>query len=188
MKTEHRFAEELKKMMVVQPLDDISVLALSKKCKFDRQTFYSHFRDIYDLLTLIYLNEKIEGINEVKSRDELLSILYTYYEKNASFIDATLSSAGKDLVLEFFYNKCYTAFLKLVLIADKDRKLSLNDRKILARYYASAYSYSIVYYLSSHKHKTKEGLFEIFAFINKDELTKATNNMIKIRSNRKENK
>ena len=50
MKTEHRFAEALKSMMSELPLEEISVAALTRRCKVNRQTFYYHFHDIYDLL------------------------------------------------------------------------------------------------------------------------------------------
>ena len=62
MKTEHRLAEALKSMMSQLPLEEISVAALARRCKVNRQTFYYHFHDIYDLLALVFLNEKISGI------------------------------------------------------------------------------------------------------------------------------
>ena len=63
MKTEHQFAEVLKKMMESMPLDEISVTTLSKRCGVSRKTFYYHFRDVYDLLTLVFLDEKITANN-----------------------------------------------------------------------------------------------------------------------------
>ena len=62
MKTEHRLAEALKNMMSELPLEEISVAALTRRCKVNRQTFYYHFNDIYDLLALVFLNEKISTI------------------------------------------------------------------------------------------------------------------------------
>ena len=56
MKTEHALARTLKEMMSSQPLDDISVLEISKKCGVSRKTFYYHYHDIYDLLTQVFLD------------------------------------------------------------------------------------------------------------------------------------
>ncbi len=58
MKTEHRLAETLKSLMSEVPLDSISVTMLSERCHINRQTFYYHFHDIYDLLTLVFLDER----------------------------------------------------------------------------------------------------------------------------------
>ena len=71
MKTEHRLAEALKSMMSELPLEEISVAALARRCKVNRQTFYYHFHDIYDLLTLVFLDEKIEGIDNAKDSVEI---------------------------------------------------------------------------------------------------------------------
>ena len=77
MKTEYRLAEALKNMMSEVSLDSISVTTLTKKCKVNRQTFYYHFHDIYDLLTLIFLNEEIEDIETARNIKEMLGLIGT---------------------------------------------------------------------------------------------------------------
>ena len=104
MKTEHRLAEALKSMMAELPLEEISVASLARRCKVHRQTFYYHFNDIYDLLALVFLNEKIPQIDETRNSVEMVTAIYRYYESNQAFIDGTLNSAGKDLFEEFVYN------------------------------------------------------------------------------------
>ena len=90
-------------MMSEMPLDDISVTTLVKKCRVNRQTFYYHFHDIYDLLTLVFLDESIPGIEDVKNIEQLMRCIFDYYQKNRSFIDATNNSAAKDLFQSFIY-------------------------------------------------------------------------------------
>ena len=51
MKTEVLLADALKELMSKESLDEITVKRLSDMCGIKRQTFYYHFRDIYDLLT-----------------------------------------------------------------------------------------------------------------------------------------
>ena len=84
MKTEYRFAEALKEMMSEVSLDSISVTSLCKKCKVNRQTFYYHFHDIYDLLALVFLNEEIPGLSDANNVKDMLSKIYNYYSKNQS--------------------------------------------------------------------------------------------------------
>ena len=182
MKTEYRFAEALKSMMAESPLDSISVTTLSKKCKVNRQTFYYHFHDIYDLLTLIFLNEEIPEINDTKNIKEVIIAIYKYYLANRGFIDATLSSAGKELFQEFIYNVCYKSFLRFVNLAQESKKLHINDRKAIARFYALAYSQSVVYYLSTYKTKTLEGLLNCFAFESNNPFEEAVEHLLIVRS------
>ena len=163
MKTEHKFAAILKQMMQEKPLDEISVMSLCRRCKVNRQTFYYHFHDMYDLLTLVYLDEKIDDIDKVKTFKEMISCIYLYYKRNEKFIDATISSVGKDLVLDLFYGACYQAIMNFLGAYDISKVVGSQNKKNIARFYASAYSNSILYYLANYKNKSLEGLFSTFA-------------------------
>lgn len=179
MKTEHELAFALKTMMSEMPLDDISVTALTRRCHVNRKTFYYHFHDIFDLLTQVFLDEKIEGTENTKDINQLMKVIFTYYSKNAKFIDATLDSAGKELVEEFFYNICYTNFLRFISATPNGKKAHINDRKYIARFYAFAYSNSIIYYLSTYKTKSFAGLMNCFAFQSKSILEDSVENILK---------
>ena len=88
MKTEHALARALKEMMSNQPLESISVMEISSKCGVSRKTFYYHYHDIYDLLTQVFLEEKIPGANTATSFPELIQLVFEYYKNNQAFIDA----------------------------------------------------------------------------------------------------
>ena len=179
MKTEHELALALKTMMSEVPLDSISVTALTRKCHVNRKTFYYHFHDIFDLLTQVFLDERMEGVENAKDIPQLMKVIFSYYLDNLKFIDATLDSAGKELVQEFFYNVCYTNFLRFISLEPNGKKLHINDRKYIARFYAFAYSNSIIYYLSTYKNKTLVGLMNSFSFQNKNVLEEAVANLLK---------
>ena len=172
MKTEYRFAQALKVMMSEKPLEEISVLSLCRKCHVNRQTFYYHFHDIYDLLTLVFLNEKIENINDAKNFKEMIISTYEYYDKNRKFIDASISSAGKDLVQEFFFNNYYQTIYNILNKYETSSLVSVQNKKNVARFYASAFSYSTVYYLISYNKKTLDGLLSSFGFVDQIDLAK----------------
>lgn len=181
MKTEYKLAETLKVMMSEVPLDSISVTTLTKKCKVNRQTFYYHFHDIYDLLTLVFLNEKIPNLVGCKSTTTLVTRIFEYYSINQGFVDATINSAGKELFQEFIYNACYQTMMALINEVKDAKKLNINDRKAVARFYALAYSNSIVYYLSNFKNKTLNGLLNCFAFESENTLKEAITRLFGIR-------
>ena len=185
MKTEYRLAEALKNMMSEVPLNSISVTSLTKRCHVNRQTFYYHFHDIYDLLTLVFLDEKVPGAEESRNVKELLECIYAYYVANKNFLDATLNSAGKDLLEEFVYNTCYKAILRFVNIVPDAKKLHINDRKSVVRFYASAYSNSIIYYLANYKNKSLVGLLNCFSFESDKVFEETINNLLNVRNKQK---
>jgi len=172
VKTEHRFAEALKSMMSELPLEEISVAALTRRCKVNRQTFYYHFHDIYDLLALVFLNETIPGVDEAMNSEQMAESIYNYYVKNQNFIDGTLNSAGKDLFEEFIYNTCYRCFTKFINLISDSKRISAPEKKNIVRFRAFAYSNSIVYYLSTHKSKSLSGLLACFCFENDENMRK----------------
>lgn len=181
MKTEFEIAATLKQMMETVALENISVVAITKKCKINRQTFYYHYHDVFDVLTVVFLNEKISGLSEVKNKKEMVECIFNYYDRNRKFITASLNSAGKDLVKEFFYNACYQTVLRFVVNAKDSEYISIADRKSIARFYASAYAYSIVYYLTNYQIVTLSGLINSFGFSNDNEIPRAIQNLLSLK-------
>lgn len=185
MKTEHKLAAKLKEMMAHKPLDSISVQSLSSACDINRKTFYYHFHDIYDLLTLVFLNEKVDRIKDVTNHREMLKCIYDYYLNNQQFLDATIASAGRDLFEQFIYNVCYRSFLQIINNYVEAKKISLNDRKSIARFYASGYSFSIVYYFTNYRNKTLEGLKHSLSFLGDKFLYSAIKKATEVREKEK---
>lgn len=178
MKSEHLLAKTLKEMMATQSLDDISVISISEKCGISRKTFYYHYHDTYDLLTQVYLNESIPGASKTDNVKELIDLVWKYYESNKAFIEATLQSAARELFLQFIYNIFYTSSLRYLEKYDDCKRLKMQAKKAIARFYASGYSNSIYYYLSNFKTKSYKGLCNCVFFINDDNVKKTIQNAI----------
>ena len=51
--TKRALAQSLKHLMEQKPLEKITVVDISEDCGVNRQTFYYHFQDIYDLIEWI---------------------------------------------------------------------------------------------------------------------------------------
>ena len=168
-------------MMSNLPLEEVSVAALARRCKVNRQTFYYHFRDIYDLLALVFLNEEITGADETKSSEELVAKIYNYYVQNKNFIDNTINSAGKELFEEFVYNVCYRAFMRFLNNIFESKKITPNDKKNIVRFRAFAYSSCIVYYFATHKNITLNNLLACFSFQNDENMRQEIKDLLDYR-------
>ena len=64
--TKRALAQSLKKIAGKKEINKITITDITDKCGLNRQTFYYHFKDIYDLLEWIYMNEVIEKIEKSK--------------------------------------------------------------------------------------------------------------------------
>ena len=59
-------ANALRACMQETSIDRISIKAITDACGLNRQTFYYHFRDIYDLVKWMYVSDINEAIATVK--------------------------------------------------------------------------------------------------------------------------
>ena len=60
--TKRALATSLKKLLSQKELTKISIKDITDDCGIQRQTFYYHFADVYDLIEWIYTNEVIKPI------------------------------------------------------------------------------------------------------------------------------
>ena len=113
MKTEQFLADTLRELMEKEPLENITVIKLAKICCINRQTFYYHFRDIYDL------------------------------QENHSLVKNTLSSAGKDLLVEFFLSQITPRIAELF----SKKKWTNSEKKFQTHYIAFATVHTFLQWL-----------------------------------------
>ena len=67
LNTKQQLANALKSLMQTKPLEKITIKDIVIFCGVNRQTFYYHFKDIYDLLGWIYKTEAIDSISNCKT-------------------------------------------------------------------------------------------------------------------------
>lgn len=173
MKTEEKLAQTLKELMSKEPLDKITVKRLSSLCGINRQTFYYHFRDIYDLLTWIFLNESIRNAENITNSTEAIAALFSYIEENRAFVENVLSSAGRELLIEFFYNSIYSVQMRALKLKDKDNILSSEDKKFIARFYSPAIIYVFVFWIDNGMKESKEELTQRLSIVCAEYLSEA---------------
>jgi hypothetical protein len=135
MTTEAKFKYALKEMMLSKPLGEINVTVLCEKCGCHRQTFYYHYQDIYDLLAAIFLNEKVEGLDETNDVEQMLCRFLDYTKQNFVFLRSSYNSAARDLVDDFFYGKIMTKMFA-ILSLNNNYSLSKDAYRNLSRRYA----------------------------------------------------
>ena len=64
IKTKNAIAQGFKELMEKKAFAKITVSDITSKCGLNRQTFYYHFQDKYELLNWIFYNEAIEPFVE----------------------------------------------------------------------------------------------------------------------------
>ena len=63
--TQKAIAESIKALMKKKSLEKITVSDIVRNCGLNRQTFYYHFKDKYDLVSWIYRNEIVATMSSI---------------------------------------------------------------------------------------------------------------------------
>lgn len=95
--TKRALAESLKKLLSAKTLDKITVSDIVEDCGVNRQTFYYHFHDIYDLVEWIFEDDAAritESWNDSTSWQELFRGVFSYLTDNAPLVLNAYHSAG----------------------------------------------------------------------------------------------
>ena len=136
--TKNAIAESLKKLTKTKPFDKITVSDIASTCGINRQTFYYHFEDKYELLSWIYYKDAFAPIMDkitFDNWDSKLADLFAVMKDNQSFYTNTIKYTD-DYFQEYIIKMAETIFEEVIDTLDEDRLLGSDDRTLFARFYA----------------------------------------------------
>lgn len=102
--TEKALAASLKKLLGKKTLDKITVRDITDDCGVNRQTFYYHFHDVYDLVEWIFTEETKKFMDECvagKSWKESIEALMGRLTEDKPFIMNTFYSINRRQLEKF---------------------------------------------------------------------------------------
>ena len=102
--TKHALAEAMKELMKKYPMEKIKIGDIVALCNMNRQSFYYHFKDKYDLVNWIYYTEFFEGIlNTTETPDwDMIEHICDFFYNNKSFYTNALQVRGQNSFSEYF--------------------------------------------------------------------------------------
>lgn len=161
--TEKALANSLKQLMGKTPLNKITIKELVSNCELNRQTFYYHFQDIFDLLGWIYKTEAVESIADYKTyktwEDGFLKI-FLYIENNKAFCLNTLNSLGRDHLDTFLHAIAYELLMGVVNEVSKDMCVKDEDKKFIANFYSLAFIGLVIQWMKTRMKEKPEVIIE----------------------------
>lgn len=104
--TKRLFAETLEDMMRTKPLDKIRIKDLCARCGAERQSFYYHFRDKYDLIAWIYMQDyssALEGTGGKYIEEHAVAALYRI-EAKRSFYKKVFSDHSQNAIHQYMFD------------------------------------------------------------------------------------
>lgn len=133
----------MKQLMQEKSFDKITIADITKSCGLNRQTFYYHFQDKYELIHWIFYNEVILVLTKDLSLESwpenLCEMLTVMYNQKGFYKNAMKSSFQEDFHTYLFEisTSLFTSIFEHLAINNKVQK---EDLLFLARFF----SYGVV--------------------------------------------
>lgn len=140
--TKRALAASLKKLLLKKPLDKITVIDIAEDCEVNRQTFYYHFKDIYDLIEWTCLDEAAKALNGKKTYDTWQEGFLEIFEavlENKPFIMNVYHSVSREQVENYLYNITYGLLIGVVEEKAAGMNVREEDKKFIAHFYKYAF-------------------------------------------------
>lgn len=140
--TKSSLAASLKKLMMRKALHKITISDIVSDCCVNRQTFYYHFKDIYDLLEWIFKTEAVDSISDCKTYDtwqQGFLKIFQYVYNNKSFCINTLNSMGREHLELFLHKEIFHLLIDVVEEVAQGSSLSKKEKEFISNFYTFAF-------------------------------------------------
>lgn len=140
--TKSALASSLIRLLEERPLDKITVKEITAECGVTRNTFYYHFRDIYDLLSWIFDTQADNILREYESSrdwEDAFAQMLDYLYQRRKMIYHVYKSMSRD-ELELYLSRVAGRYaFRIVEIQTADMEVEDKVRAIVSDFYKNAF-------------------------------------------------
>jgi len=143
--TKQALSQAMKELMEEMPMEKIKISDITERCNLNRQSFYYHFKDKYDLVNWIYYTDFVVSIQNSldKSEWELLERICDFFYENRKFYSNALKVTGQNSFSEYFNEVIHSIILPCFDDIFKDDP----NRDFYATFFADSIRVSITRWL-----------------------------------------
>ena len=138
--TKESLGAALKQMLTVKPIDKITVKDLVEICGVNRQTFYYHFDDVYDLLEWVF---EVDANRVLPSevvyehwRDDVM-MFFKYLADNSVFALNIYNSNSRIYMLRYFKRRLQGCIRSFAIIVSEGKNIDRTDFEFVVEFYAN---------------------------------------------------
>ena len=139
--TKRALEASLKELLLEKPLNKITINDITEDCGVNRMTFYYHFKDIYDLVDWILVEDAskaLEGRQSFETWNEAYLDILRQVRENKTLVLNVYRSVGREQVEQYLY-KLLDPMLKEVADREcQDITVQDEDRQFVIDFYKYA--------------------------------------------------
>ena len=155
--TKRALAQAIKELMNEKPLIKISIADIVDRCQMNRQSFYYHFRDKYDLVNWIFYVDfltNMGGKNFENEWDVLVAVCNIFYQ-NKAFYQSALRIEGQNSFKDYFYE-----MLEPVMAFFVQDLFQVQNQKLFVTFFCDAFLTAVLRWFSMESELEPETFVE----------------------------
>lgn len=132
----------LKNLLKEKKLNKITVQDIADECGINRQTFYYHFQDIYDLVEWTCIEDTEKVLKENRTYDtwqEGFLSVFDLAKKDKTFIDNIYRSVSLEMFEQYLYRLVYPLLKNVVDEKANGQTVREENKKYIADFYKYAF-------------------------------------------------
>lgn len=176
--TKRALAASLKKLLLQKPLDKITVIDIVEDCEVNRQTFYYHFKDIFDLIEWMCLDEASKALNGQKTYDTwqqgFLQIFHAV-QQNKPFIMNVYHSVSREQVELYLHEVTYDLMIGVIEEQAQGMSVRDEDKRFIADFYKFAFVGLMLDWIRKGMKQDPKEIVEHLSVLIQGDITRALN-------------
>ena len=180
--TKRALAASLKKLLSEKSLAKTTVIDIVTECEVNRQTFYYHFQDIYDLLGWMYKKEAVVELEKhatYNSWQEGFLNLFVYIQNNKEICLSAFHSLGRQHLESFLYSVTYQLIQHVVDTQAEDMDIDENHKNFLANFYTIAFIGIVIQWMQNDMKEQPQSIIESLSITVRGSMNNALEQYVK---------
>lgn len=140
--TKKALEASLKNLLLQKPLDKVTVSDIAADCGINRMTFYYHFKDIYDLIEWVCVENAAKVIGGKKTYEtwqQGFLQIFNAVLQNKAFIINVYHSMSREQVEIYLYKLTYDLMIGVIEEQSAGMSVREEDKKFIADFYKFAF-------------------------------------------------
>lgn len=128
----------LKKLLLHKPIDKITINDLTSDCGISRMSFYYHFKDIYDLVEWVCVEDGKRALQGKKTYDTWQEGMLQIFEavlENKPFIQNVYRSISREKIENYLYKLTFNLIADVVEEKCAGTDLTGEEKGFIAEFY-----------------------------------------------------
>ena len=138
--TKRALEQSLKNLLLQKPLSKITISDIADDCGINRMTFYYHFKDIYDLVEWVCMEDAKKALADNKTYETWQQgFVRIFVQENRAFILNVYRSISREQVENYLYKLTYQLLIGVVHEQAAGMSVREEDQDFIATVYKYAF-------------------------------------------------